>query len=412
MQHLRVVVKEREGRPWWCEMERQAVDVDEVTESEVGDIMDIMEELVRRRYKLYEGPLWFVRFLRLSDCDENYNKDKNQYKYVCFFGFHHSLSDGTTNMTFCRVFLEVLNDLLKNIPVDVGEIGRFAVPLQDSQCEGASSKLWLRSVLVRRFFKAILAWGFYVRNFTRLFPMPAMKSASTRTLYHELDQDTTLKLALRCKMEGVTVNSAFTAAANLALYQMIISRQASMGTTHINCLQAVNMRRYWPRQLQCDAHGCHISLIDACFLTDRRHLDEFWEYCREVHRGLKHHLEESRTALVLQPISRHLILVISFNWLLDKLGFTSSNDNHYTVTNMGNLSKTFSGSGSEVEATRLLRTVSCHFMPTLCQHTLQTFRGRLCYSLDYYTQKLTRETASQYARGIMHLLTSSIHTPN
>ena len=409
MQYLRVVMKEGKQQPWWWEKKHQTVDVDDVVG---GEMVDIMQQLLRRRYNLHEGPLWFVRFLHLSDCDDNHNKNKDNYTYVCFFGFHHSVSDGTTNMAFCRVFLQVLNDLLKDFTVDVSEVGRFATPLHDTQADNAISRFRLICLLIRRFSQGVLAWGFYVRNFTRIIPMPKATPAATHFLYHKLDEDTTLRLSLRCKMEGVTVNSAFTAAANLALYQLLVSRKPSLGALRINCLQAVNMRRYWPQQLQCDAHGCHISMMNLCFVTDGRHLDEFWQYCREVHIELRRHLEVTHTALVVQPISRHLSLVIGFNWLLAKLGLPSSNDNHYAVTNMGNLSKTFPGSGSEVEATRLLRTVSCHFMPTLCQHTLQTFRGCLSYSLDYYTQKLTRETASQYARGIMHLLTSSIHTPN
>lgn len=60
----------------------------------------------------------------------------------------------------------------------------------------------------------------------------------------------------------------------------------------------------------------------------------------------------------------------------------------------------------------VLRSVSCHFMPTLCQHTLQTFRGRFCYSLDYYTQKITKENATTYAQGIMDFLRYAIHAPN
>ena len=79
---------------------------------------------------------------------------------------------------------------------------------------------------------------------------------------------------------------------------------------------------------------------------------------------------------------------------------------------MGNLSQTFPGTGTEVEVTRVTRSVSGHFMPSLCQHTLHTFRNRLCYSIDYYTQKMEPKTAEKYSQNIVEILKESIFKPN
>ncbi|XP_071550675.1 uncharacterized protein [Panulirus ornatus] len=412
MPHLRVVLGRHQGELWWREKESLPVDVREVT---TEDVVATLEALLRRRYNMEEGPLWFVRFSSLSPQgervrDRNYN---DKYRYVCIFGFHHNMSDGTTNMKFCKVFVQVLNDLLRGKEVDMEEEeGIFARPLHDLEADAASSQWSLLCTFLYRFYKGVLSYGAYIRNFTRLFPLPAHITAATRVLHHELDETTSRKLYLRCKMEGVTLNSAFTAAANLALYQMMASKKESLDKTSINCAQAVNMRRYWPKELQPNTFGCHISTLDVSFPTTKENLGEFWEYSRNVHSILAHHLSVTKRALLVQPISERMKLVIGSNYWLDQLHLPSTNDNHYCVTNMGNLNGTFPGTGAEVEVTKVVRSVSCHFMPTLCQHTLQTFRGRLCYSLDYYTQKLTRDTASQYAQHILHILTSSIHTPN
>ncbi|KAK8398982.1 hypothetical protein O3P69_004234 [Scylla paramamosain] len=411
MPNLRLYLDYRDGDYWWREMTREVVDVEEIS---TDDVETTVQRLVRRRYRMFEGPLWFTRFATVGGGDD-LERDSNhnvKYKYVSIFGFHHNVSDGSTNMRFCQVFLNVLNDLAAGRTVDLRQEGIFPAPLQDRLGEQAGSRLFYLGIFLRRLYTIVLTFGLPVWNFITVYRMPRQLEAATHLLQLELDEFTTRKLLLRCKMEGVTLNSTFTAAANLALYVMVTAKNPHIGQTNMCSQQVVNMRRYWPEELRPNTLGCHISLLDLSFPTQLEDLDAFWEYARRVHSLLHYHLTETKRALKLQQMSRSLSLIIFFNAVLAKLGLPSGNDNHYTVTNMGNLSKTFSGSGSEVEVTRLLRTVSCHFMPTLCQHTLQTFRGRLCYSLDYYTQKLTRETAHQYARGIMHLLTKAIHTPN
>lgn len=408
---MRHVLGRQDGELWWRELESLLVDVEELP---ADDVVHTLESLLQRRFVMEEGPLWFVRFMTVTPDGES-TRDKNHnlnYKYVCFFGFHHNVSDGTSNMKFCKVFLQVLNDLLQGKDVDMCEEGIPCAPEHDIIADMYSSRWSLFCIFLHRFYKGILSYGAYIKNFTRFYPMPAHTSAATRVLHYQLDENTSTKLYLRCKMENVTLNSAFTAAANLALLQMMAAKQGTLATTNIHSVHAVNMRRYWQKQQKKDSLGCHISMLDVSFSTEQKHMDEFWEYSRSVHSKLTHHLSTTCRALQVQPISERLKIVIGSNYWLDRLGLASTNDNHYCVTNMGNLSFSFPGTGAEVEVSKVLRSVSCHFMPSLGQHTLQTFRSRFCYSFDYYTQKLTRETAALYAQSIIDILTKSIHAPN
>lgn len=411
MPNLRMRLKRRDGELWWKDTSQADLDVEQLI---TDNIEASVESLLHRRYNLEEGPLWFARFVTLQE-SKNGIQDNNRdfkHKYVCIFGFHHNSSDGTSNMKFCKVFLKVLNDLVQGKAVDMKEEGRFAVPLQDALGDQIHTVWFFIHVFFRRLYTAILTFGISVRNFTRLYKMPASNKAATHILQHELDEITTKKLMSRCKMEGVTLNSAFTAAANLSMYKMMLNRDEKLDKTYMWSQQAINMRRYWPQELQPNTLGCHISLLDISFPTQRTDLHAFWEYARDVNRRLRSMLNEEKRPLRLQPMSERLIILIRQNSWLAWLGLPSANDNHYTVTNMGNLHTTFPGTGEVVEATKVLRSVSCHFMPTLCQHTLQTFRGRFCYSLDYYTQKLSKETATIYSQGIMDVLRKSIHSPN
>ncbi|KAK4317805.1 hypothetical protein Pmani_011129 [Petrolisthes manimaculis] len=223
MPHLRMVVGRREGQLWWREMETTVLDLEEVIADNLDQVEPTLESLLRRQYNVEEGPLWFVRFLSPTtsiDTDPNQNHKQNinhnKYKYVCIFGFHHNVSDGTTNMSFCRVFLKVLNDLMQGNTIDLTEAGTFASPLHDRLADEASSQWTLFCMFLKRFYRAVISYGAHVSNFTQVFRMPAEIGAGTRVLHHQLDEITSRRLYLRCKMEGVTVNSAFTAAANLA----------------------------------------------------------------------------------------------------------------------------------------------------------------------------------------------------
>ena len=292
------------------------------------------------------------------------------------------------------------------------EEGVFPEPYQDSIADNIYSYAFFIYIFLLRFFTAILTFGLPTWNFTHHFKMPTTTPPSTRLVHYALDEGTTRRLLQRCKMEGVSLNSAFTAAANLGMYQMMLQRKPSMAATRVATIQAINMRRYWPKQLQQNGLGCHISLLDVDFPVKQDNLHNFWSYSREVHERLNSQLIDSKKPLKVQPMSERLMILIRHNAWLSMLGLPTANDAHYTVTNMGNLSQSFPGCGEVVEASRVLRSVNCHHMPSLCQHTLQTFRGRLAYSLDYYTQKMTKETAEMYASNILEVLRSSIHLPN
>ena len=411
MPHLRLCIGNHKNDRWWREMNADRLDIEELKTS---DITGTFESLIKRRYNLEEGPLWFVRFVTPSGVDglvrdTNFNLKR---KYVCIFGFHHNVSDGTTNMNFCNIFLKMLNDVILGNKLDLKEEGRFAYPLHDDMAAQIRSRVYDVNLFLYRVYKGLIVYCEYVRNFIRHYAMPTSNEGCTQVIYHELDEITTERLLKRCKMEGVTLNTAFTAAANIGMYRMILQRDSSVQKTQFDNQQAVNMRRYWPKDKRKNAYGCHISMLDISVPTEISDIDNFWEYARKTHRILYHDLSNTKRALKMHPMSEKLWIAIFVNSWMSWLRLPSANDSHYCITNMGDVSSTFSGDGEAVSVTRIVRSVSCHFMQTLCQHTLQTFRGKFYYSLDYYPQKMSVDTARAYASSLMDTLRSVIHRPN
>ncbi|MCL4150079.1 UNVERIFIED_CONTAM: hypothetical protein GTU68_021304 [Idotea baltica] len=328
------------------------------------------------------------------------------------FGFHHNFSDGTTNMKFCDIFLLLLNKILQNQTLDLSEVGHFAYPIQDDLANKVFSYFYLIRLFMTRMYRIFIAYGTYVCNFLRQYPMPTNDEACTMVLENELNEFSTQCLLKRCRMEGVTLNTAFTAAANIGMYRMILQRDASVHETSFDSQQTINMRRYWPKDKQKDSYGCHIFPAAIHIPTKKEDITQFWEYARRVHKIIYEELNVEKNLIKSHPFSHKLCLAVLLNFFTSKLKLTSTNDSHYCITNMGNVSSTFSGEGDVVSVSKILRSVSCHLMPTLCQHTLQTFKGKFYYSLDYYPFKMTEDTARTYASSLMDTLRNAVYLPN
>ncbi len=178
-------------------------------------------------------------------------------------------------MKLCKVFMSIINDLILGCEVDMSLEGYFAEPVHDQIADSKADYWYLFDMFIRRFYKGILSYGAYVNNFTTLYPLSAHNEASTKAIHYEMDEVSTINLLKRCKMEGVTLNSAFTAAANLGLYSMIQEYDSDLNETTFNSLQAVNLRRYWPKEKQTDSLGCHISMTDVKFKTDSSDMENF-----------------------------------------------------------------------------------------------------------------------------------------
>lgn len=412
MPHLRLCVGEHKGAPWWREMESERLDVEEIESDD--NVLEVFESLLKRKYDAQKGPLWFVRFLtRVNKNDLGRDSNFNlKHKYVCIFGFHHNMSDGSTNMSFSNNFVSVLNRIVQKKEVDMREEGYFAYPIHNDLAYSTTSYYYLIYNLSLRVYRSLIDYSQRVRNFVSLYPMPTDQDGCTQVLPNELDRVTTERLLKRCKMEGVTLNTAFTAAANIGMLRMMLQRDASLQDTSFDSQQAVNMRRYWPKDKQKNAYGCHIFMFDLQVPTQESDIKNFWEYARNVHKIIYHELNVEKTPLKMQPLTEKQWLAIFINLIMSKFRLPSTNDSHYCVTNMGDVSNTFSGEDVEITVSKILRSVSCHFMQALCQHTLQTFKGKMYYSMDYYPQKMSASIARAYVSSLLDTLTTAIHTPN
>ena len=191
----------------------------------------------------------------------------------------------------------------------------------------------------------------------------------------------------------MTLNSIFIAVANIAFYKLALEKNSELNSTKYRHNHTINMRRYWPKEQIDNSGGCHLLSFDMGVLTKKDDISNFWPYAREVHRKLNINLNETKRALKLLPLSVKIRQVFLASSLCETLKLPGIIDCHYSVSNMGNLDKSFASTGEVVDVTKVLRQSSGHFFPYLGQFSFHTFRGRLTVTFDYYTHKVAQETA-------------------
>ena len=381
-------------------MDELRVDVEEVKSK---DIYGTRVSSLETKFDRTNGPLWFTKFVDMNDSEQNSSSSaKNsdgKFKFTCIFGFLHILTDGTTNVKFCDVFLKVMNELVLGNDVDMKVESEFVEPFDDRLAIYNQSRSFIRTHLfymnetLKKVYRCFLSCGKGMWNFTRYYPQPSKTPAATGNVDLELDAETTHRLLLKCRQEKVTLNSAFSAAANIAFYKLTVQRNSKCNTTKYRHYQIINMRRYWPKEQVDDSCGCHMSCLESGVHVQKSDIKNFWVFARKVHSNLESQLNNTKRALKILPHSVEMRQMYFFNSILELLKLPSFNDSHFCVTNVGNLDKSFTGEGKAVNVTKVLRQSSGHYLPFLGQFSLQTFRGKLAFSIDYYTQKMTRETA-------------------
>ena len=381
-------------------MDELKLDVQEV---ESGDVSGTRISSIDETFDRMNGPLWFTKFIDVTSNKESSSSSTEDssriFNFTCVFGFWHVLVDGTSNVKFCVVFLKTLNDLLLGRDVDMKVEIEFVEPLEDRLIDQENSRdrikstLFCANVSLRKFYRYALSWGRELRNFTKYYPEPRTEPAATHYVDLELDAETTNRLLQRCKKEEVTLNSVFAAATNIAFFRISLEKDSKLNSTKYRHNQIVNMRRYWPKEQIGNSGGCHISSLDIQVFTKKDDIGNFWPYAREVHRKLCKSLTESRTALRVLPLACKMRQTLVSNSLLKYPNLPSINDCHFSVTNMGNLDKFFISAGEVVVVTKVHRQSVSHHYPFLMEYFLQSYRGKLFVTLNYYAHKVSKETA-------------------
>ncbi|KAB7498991.1 hypothetical protein Anas_12066 [Armadillidium nasatum] len=387
--HLQFCLSRRGWRLWFKRMETFNLDF----EMKAGDAMEVYEDMIDSKYNLWTGPLWKVKVI-VPNTNNNVNDE--QYSAAVIFSLHHCMTDGTANMKICREFVKILNEINQG-KINEPEINPLA-PVVDKNMPEFPSITFLTKYFCTKFFATMIKNFYHKSSFAGVLPVPKTKITKTKVLYDELSKTETDILIKMCKLNDITVHSCISTIANFALLQVAQSKASyPLGVRKINVTHCVNMRRYLSPEYS-DASGCHISFMEDRRKTSLKDSLDFWKEAKKTHSSLKAHLEVAKDQLRIVPLLRMASMIFPANVFLTRNGYKNKTDCHYITTNMGNLKTLLPGpeANDTVEITSVLRSVSAHLGGNPFLIAFHTFRGKFMLSLDYYTNKMTDETAHEY----------------
>ncbi|ROT70486.1 hypothetical protein C7M84_011215 [Penaeus vannamei] len=397
---LRTCYGRRDGDTWLREMAKEIVDFEVVPDTTMRDMHD---KLQHHQYNTRTGPLWCARLWprphsSLPDDELGLDKSRFPHAYTLFFGFHHGISDGNTNMRICGFFVQLLNDVLAGKAVkDEEQLGtlvsdertkrlleeRIARMEADPQVkQGALDDYNARHEthsLIRSTFKGV-----------------GDKAGRSLLLARDVDVATTAQFVKRCRAEKVSVNSAFTALANVALVDLLVEGGLEQDTYSIRGDHILNARRYWEGDAS-DYLGCHILPQLAVIVpTPRETGGKFWDYARLLHADMKRKIEAG-TALQDEAAKY---------FMPERPSFETIFSCEFAVTNMGDVTKLVTEGGEHVQALHVLRSVNVDGIPCPWTHLCHTFRGRFIHVLIYNTASVTSQMAEEYCDRLFRHFTS------
>lgn len=367
-----------------------------------------VERLRTYRYNSTTGPLWCAKLLHDVEHPKESLESTSNLPFIShvFLGFHHGIVDGITTMKVCGCFVQLLNDVISGQPisdkVQIGELvsGEETEKLLQAKKKRIETDHELRETLIREMRSKCCK----PRLLDSIYQAPEGMEDKSSQVIHNLDAATTEAFINRCRAERLTVHSAFTGLANLALIDLLMKKNVIQSSYTICSAHTTNLRRYWPGDTSL-ALGCHISPTFLYIKTPRDAGNRFWHYARTLHQNLKSSLESGKA---LEDIAlRQLTTLSKTEETEDHVESKEENTEvrpDFFTSNMGDVTPFISRESEEIQVTQITRSISLHNTGISCSHVFHTFKGHLTHCLDFSTKSLSEDLARDYCAQIFRRL--------
>ncbi|XP_045108441.1 uncharacterized protein LOC123503085 [Portunus trituberculatus] len=400
---LRLCFRRKEDVFWTCEMKREHIDFKAVDRS---DQLKLQEELMNHQFNNSEGPLWCARLLEHNSCGGTTSPGLEAsfpYSRSLVLANHHGIADGTTNCRTVNCFLRILDDVIAGNPIDDSEqLGELASGEETATLLAVTEEeLKENTENLEQAVEEYKKQHEKEKLIVRAFPNQDDPNYITKIISETLDEETTSRFFRRCKQEGVTVNSGFTALTNCSLVDLVRETGMKQDNYPLQVTHAVNMRRYWQGDVS-RALGCHIAVISLHETLTHQWRDNFWQYTRDLHTKVHDSLKDKG------PLKYwiYYFMVKGDDAVENMLKGRPEVDSDYCLANIGNLDHLIPTDGDHARLAHLVRTTQC-WNERIC-HMLHSLRGRLLYNLCYTSDSLTEQQARRFTDLIFQNLKDMI----
>ncbi|XP_042875628.1 uncharacterized protein LOC122255540 [Penaeus japonicus] len=393
---LRMCYAQRNGEWWLKEMCQEIIDFEMIPDVTIDEAH---QKCLTFRYDIETGPLWCAK-LKTNSLSLEGVSDRSMADFphlnTLFLGIYHGITDGYSNMKICGFLIQLLEDVISGKPINDEEqlcecvAGEKTQRMVDERFAAIKANCEYKEKMVEEYqasqSKCLLA---------SLIPEGAgEKDPKTRLLTRTLDVDTSAIFFKRCREEGVTVNSAFTALCSVAMVDFLVEGGIHRETYSISSNHVVNARRYWEGDTS-EYLGCHALPTNPVVVETPRNVGaKFWDYAREVHREFLKTLDSGK-ALHVEAMKQ-----IMRSESPDCGALSEQSQFDFCMTNMGDVTPLVTEGGDHVQVIHVLRCTAIHPVPNFWGNYLHSFRGRFINVLAYSTENINDQVAEKYCGKI------------
>ncbi|XP_068217825.1 uncharacterized protein [Palaemon carinicauda] len=391
-------IQKRGAQLWICQ------DPNLVVDFEVRDQRDrqtLIDRFCSEPKQSEDTPLWKARLLQLpsdTPCAVPEIQRDFPYQYDLIVSLNHCFQDAFTSGFGFQKLTEVLNEVIAGRPID-DQPSSICVSDKDIQT--------LNAKIIRHFEenpdkleeekKETIACNNTPILF-KAFPPPGGENYS-RTITHNINQQTLKKFYAYCKNAGVTFGSGFEAIINTALVEMIRDAGVEDESHRINVNLAFDMRRYM-KKYELPVVGLFRRHHTHGVQTSANVRNNFWPYTQRLHEKLSGMIKSG------EVMQQHLVRQIA----MPQTPFDEYYKGNppllrdYCLSNMGDLTKLVPGEGVHAQLTNTSifnGMIKSSYM--LINH-IYTYRGISPYSLSYNRNCFSDDNAGQLMERVLSLL--------
>ena len=381
-----------------------------------ADVEDEGETLINYHHNISEGPMWAVRLLPWSQNQENFiNKTKlepskyeEELPFLChlLLSIHHTIIDGYSTHQLIKMMLDLFQEVLEGkVLVDDG---RQESEFLDSKFEDElvseiehDFKVGRRSLESRsKSYRGVMAECILPEG----YELPVNEKLRIATISGNLDRHTTQLFSQRCKREGITFHSGFSAACDAAYVQLLKDGNVLRDSYKITTNHCINHRRYFKDDGK-KQFGNGIGVIDTVIDTPNDVLKRFWSYAKVLHLTIKdqQNLKTSLEQGIIEKLTGETVFycfnddTVDFDVLPAMMT--------YKTSNMMDVTQTFCEPvRDKIRLEWYERRSSPKLIPMLWKSALQTLKGQLMHSLQYNSKFLHREVAQQLLDSVFDII--------
>ena len=242
------------------------------------------------------------------------------------------------------------------------------------------------------------------------YQVPVHNALETVCLNSNLDRKTTQLFLQKCKKEGITFNSGFTAASDAAYVKLLRDKNVEKNSYRITVLHCINHRTHFT-----DANisfGNAMGAFDTHVDTPKDVEDEFWIYAKKIHKLIKGQQK------LMTSLEHEVIEQVTKKSALDPIVPEDIKENSlpkiitYATSNMLDVTKTFADlERRNVRLDWYDRLTSVQLLPLLWVSDFQTYHGQLMLSVQYNLGLMTPDTAQKLSDNIFEVIKNVVMRP-